>query len=356
MIDSNQNSTVLIITNPDIRIGIQVSLSQYVNDLEIEGYTVITDNFNGGSPRDMKTHILNQYNSVSSSKPLAGCILIGDLPIPKVRSENNYPLDSFYMDLNGDWRTDNSGEVLDIPDRISLQIWIGRLTATAISGNEVELVNDYFKKNHEYRTCQMNVMNRAIVYVDDDWVPKGDYGLPSAYEDFALEINKGTTAADDYKNKIKENYEFMHVAVHSNAQSHRFKLNHVWEKKWVTNEDILSIKPQPIFYILDACKAVLYTESNYIGGCYIFSKGRGLAVIGETCNANAMDESSEFYSHFGQGYSIGESFINWFNNRITPNYNKDRIILGDPTLKKQSEYISKEPVAPPPPSGLKIVS
>lgn len=353
MTNSNQKSTVLIIVNSDIRAGIQVSLNQYVTDLqEIEGYAVIVNDINAGSPNELKTHILNQYDFLSSSNPLVGCVLIGDLPVPWFGVTEKYPLDSFYMDLHGDWGIDDHGEILSIPDQIIPEIWIGRLTAGPLSGNEIDLLNNYFIKNHEYRTGQLNVMDRAMAYVDEDWIPKGDYGLNHAYEDVSVVNDVATTDAADYKNKLADNYELLQVAVHSSAYAHNFKNNYAWAGS-VTNSDILNINPQPVFYCFDACKSARYTENNYIGGCYIFSYGHGLAVIGETQNAHSMDGPSEFYSLFGEGLSFGESFIKWLNYGGRANYHKDRTILGDPTLKRQSEYISARPAAP---SGLRIVS
>ncbi len=352
MTNSNRRSTVLIIVNPDIRAGIQVSLSQYVTDLEIEGYAVIVDDNEATSPNELKTHILNQYDSVLSSSPLAGCVLIGDLPVPWYGFTTKYPLDSFYMDLHGDWGTDNDGEIVSIPDRIIPEIWIGRLIAGPLSGDEVELLNDYFIKNHEYRSGQLNVMDRAMAYVDEDWIPKGDYGLSSAYADVTVVNDVATTDAADYKSKLADSYELIQVAVHSSALTHTFKNNNAWAGS-VTNTDILNINLQPVFYCFDACRSARYTENDYIGGCYIFSHGHGLAVIGETQNANSMDGPSEFYSLFGEGLSLGDSFIKWLNNGGRAKYHRDRTILGDPTLKRQSAYISAGPAAP---SGLKIVS
>jgi len=76
------------------------------------------------------------------------------------------------------------------------------------------------------------------------------------------------------------------------------------------------------------------------GGCYIFSYGQGLAVIGETQNANAMDEPGAFYSFFRSGLSLGESFLKWIKEGVHADFHRDRTILGDPTLRRQAEYLS----------------
>jgi hypothetical protein len=353
MSGGKQKSTVLILINADIRESIKVELKQFISDLEtLDGYAVRVDDINGGSPEELRAHIINQYDLLSSSNPLAGCVLIGDLPVPWFGVTEKFPLDAFFMDLHGDWGIDANGEIISIPGQIIPEIWVGRLTAGPLSGNEVDLLKNYFARNHAYRTGQMNVVCRAMAYVDDDWTFKGDYGLISAYQDVKVVNDVGTTDAFDFISRLSENYELIQVAVHSSASAHTFKNNHEWSGS-VTNMQILATNPQAVFYCFDACRVARYTDNDYIGGCYIFSNGHGLAVIGETQNANAMEAPSEFYALFGQGLSFGDSFIKWLNFGGRANYHKDRTILGDPTLKKQSEYTAAKLAAP---SNLRIVS
>ena len=347
------SATVLIIVNTTILQGIQAALNQYVSDLEmIEGYAVIVSESMGGSPVDLKARIVAYHTTLSSTScALAGCVLIGDLPVPLFSGGS--PVDLYYMDLNGLWEdTDGDGMFdnhLDGTGDIGADIWLGRLTAGPLGGNETVHLNNYFAKNHRYRIGQLNVANRALAYVDDDWIGKGDYGLSSAYADVTTVNDVALTDAEGYKSRLAENYEFVQLAVHSTAFAHSFKQNYAGNAQ-VANTELLALNPQPVFYCLDACRAVRYTESNYIGGCYLFSPGRGLAVIGETINANSMDGPSEFYSLFGRGLSLGEAFIQWLNTGGRPNYHMDRTILGDPSLKRRSHY----PTPPSPPTNLRI--
>ena len=120
--------------------------------------------------------------------------------------------------------------------------------------------------------------------------------MHSAYGDVTLINELSATNADDYKNRLKENYEFVHLAVHSSPFGHNFKQNNAWDGT-VTNTNIFNLNPQPAFYCFDACQSARFTENNYIGGCYIFSKGNALALIGETRDANSMDGPKEFYTY-----------------------------------------------------------
>jgi hypothetical protein len=186
--------------------------------------------------------------------------------------------------------------------------------------------------------------------VDDDWIAKGDYGLHSAYADVTTVNDVALSDAVGYRSTLADNREFLQLAVHSTAFAHTFKQNHAWNGQ-LSNTQLMSISPQPVFYSLDACQAARYTERNYIGGCYVFSPGRGLAVIGETFNANSMDGPSQFYSLFGGGLSLGEAFIKWLGNSAGRTlYHMDRTILGDPSLRRRGQY--QVPAAPP--SNLRI--
>jgi hypothetical protein len=346
--------TVLVIVNSDIRPNIHEALTQYVSDLEhIEGYAVIVNEAAGGSAIDLKKYFVDQYHALSGSNPLAGCVLVGDLPIPWYgNAADKYPIDLFYMDVNGVWDdTDHDGVIDQCPDQPDPAIWIGRLTAGPLNGDEAVLLNNYFTKNHSYRSGMLNVLERAMAYVDDDWIPKGDYGLSSAYANVSVVNDAAVTNASDYKGRLAENYEFIHCAVHSSPTAHTFKINYAWDGS-VTAAEISNLNPQPVFYCLDACQAARYTEGDYIGGWYIFAQGHGLAFIGETKNANSMDGPAEFYTLFGGGLNLGDAFITWLRKRSA--YHNDRTILGDPTLKRRSYYPRTDTNPPAPPSGVGV--
>jgi hypothetical protein len=346
--------SVLVIVNSVLRPGIDPALTQYVSDLEhIEKYHVIVHESSGGSAFDLKQYIKDQHHRLLRSKPLAGCVMIGDLPVPWYGDTvHKNPIDLFFMDLHGVWTDANQDGIIDqYPSQPDPVIWIGRLTATSLSGNEAALLNGYFAKNHSYRSGRADVPDSAIAYVDDDWAPKGDYGMSSAYADVHVFNDIMTTNATDYKIKLAEKHEFLQCAVHSSSSAHTFKNNHAWNGS-VTSAEIRTINPQPVFYCADACQSARYTEPDCIGGWYIFSQGPGLAYIGETQNANSMDGPAQFYSLFGGGLCLGDAFINWLRPRSL--YHMDRTILGDPTLKRRSHYPPARPSRPTPPSNLHI--
>lgn len=146
------SQTVLLVVNADIIYGIQTSLDQYISDLEeIEQYAVIVYELAGGTPAGLKAHIATQYDLLTYSNPLAGCVLIGELPVAWGGYSTQYPIDLYYMDLLNEWHDTNDDGVFDqMPSHPEPVIWIGRLTSGPLPGNEIDLLNKYFRKNHSY--------------------------------------------------------------------------------------------------------------------------------------------------------------------------------------------------------------
>ena len=142
---------VAVVVNTSIKPSIQASLDQFVSDLESEGYSVIVYATEGGTPDALRTYLQNKWLEAES---LVGCILVGDLPIAWYENAIcSYPLDLFYMDMDGEWvdtepngkydkHTNGTGDT-------RAEIWLGRLTASPlISEDEATLLNNYFDKNH----------------------------------------------------------------------------------------------------------------------------------------------------------------------------------------------------------------
>jgi hypothetical protein len=166
-------SMVLVIVNSSIQPSIQDSLNRYVLDLENEGYSVTVYATSGGTPNDLRAYLQSKL-----SNGLVGCLLVGNLPVPWYEMNDDFdgyaqfPIDLYYMDLDGTW-VDSDGDGLydghsdGGGDRYP-EIWVGRVTAHTLTGNEATLIQNYFEKNHRYRVGDVVLNHRALVYVDDD--------------------------------------------------------------------------------------------------------------------------------------------------------------------------------------------
>ena len=340
---------VLVAVESSIVDYIYQSIDQYAKDLENNGYSVVIYSVSGGKPEDLRELLQTEYKN-----GLVGAILIGKLPIawfeiykqPKgFPYYEEFPCDLYFMDLDGAWIDSDGNGVFDIHrGDTKPEIWIGRLYASTL-GDEAELLNHYFEKDHNYRTGCLKLRERSLVYVDDDWYGSADIiakEVKLAYSSTILIKDKETTCRDDYRDfRLNQNYEWMHVMLHSSPHYHLFKVNDEWE--WdgldyakVKSLDIKMRDPRALFYNLFACKACRYIERNYLGGWYIFADTYGLVAIGST-KTGAMYNFETFYRLLGEGESLGEAFKQWFiaqypYNDIDRAWYYGLTLLGDPTL------------------------
>lgn len=344
---------VLLLVNSEIQTQIQVSITQYINDLEIEGYEVVLMSASGGTPADIKNLIKNYYNTGG----LTGCVLIGDFPVPWFEHEDvypylggryEYPIDMYYMDLNGNWIDSDSDGMFDLQESgsgdIKPEIWLGRLTASPL-GNETSLLQKYFHKNHKYRAGELVLDKIALAYTDDYYSASGPYcgdQLRLIYDNVQSIYDNSVTTAAYYKQLLAQPYHFVTVYAHSNATLHAFQNGS--ENEYVTYNDIISIKPRNFFYNLKGCHTANYIEKNYLAGWYIFCDGYGLVAVGPATKGSMINEKF-YYKPLGEGKTFGESYKEWLIENINISsyiYPRDIypvVMCGDPTLRIEYENV-----------------
>lgn len=326
---------------------IQSSLDQYVIDLTNDGYDVEVYTTSGGTPEDFRGFLQGRY-----AAGLVGCVLIGDLPVPWYEAywpddgtHEEFPCDLFYMDMDGVFTDSDADGLYDShTGNVTPEIWVGRLTASPLTlggANEVSLLENYFVKNHLYRTGNMPLPQRALVYIDDDWVPwsvEWDMNVGEAYADRVFHNEEWTTFDGHYEARLPENYEFIQVCVHSWPEGHGFhRPGDLWG--YTFNSEVLLIDPVAHFYNLFACSNSRYVEYDYMGGWYIFCDSYGLASLGST-KSGSMLVFDEFYRPFGEGETIGAAFRDWFAALASDgfdvwevNWHYGMTLCGDPTLR-----------------------
>jgi hypothetical protein len=284
------------------------------------------------TPEDIRAILLSEYSS-----GLVGTILVGEVPAAWVQLfpmthyyASHFPTDYFYMDLDGTWNDDNTDGFYDnMSGAMEPEIWAGRITPSfCIFGDEVKMLNQYFAKNHAYRTGSLSLPDRGLGYIEIPWyVPHLDY----VYGDVDIVIDENTTTALNYKYMLQQGYEWVHLLAHSSPWGSTFFLrNETYGGGSVFSYEMPHVNPEAIFIILEACSNAKYTETNNLGQSYIFGSDYGLAVIGETkiMYGNSFEE---LYSSLGQGNTLGDAFLDWiwwyWDFWLGCN------IFGDPTLK-----------------------
>jgi hypothetical protein len=343
------SSLVLVIVNSNLYTSIQSSIAQYQDDLIAEGYSVEVILWSGGNPHDLRSYLQSRL-----SDSLVGAVLIGDLPIPWFEyGIAEFPCDLYLMDLDGSWDDLDEDGILDTHSNgsgdVSPEIWAGRLDPSRLTWEgKAHLLQNYFTKNHDYRTGALSLPHRALSFVDDDWEYFEDCYLSEAYDDVTTINSCNQTTALEYKSRLLQNYEWIHVCTHSSCWAHTFRINYdPWEGQSVFNYEIHALDPHAFFYNLFACSNTRLVETNCLGNWYIFGDEYGLLAVG-SAKSGSMLSFNLFYQPLGLGESIGESFKDWFCVMGGDGFESWEIswfygmnILGDPTLTINSSVSEK---------------
>ena len=346
----------VIIVESDLYTQIGTSVDTYISDLTDDGFEATLFTSQGGTPENLKEQILIPEWEDSA----VGCLLVGDLPIPWFElyedfddngiPDNNwrvdFPCDIFYMDMDGEW-VDTAGTtgVYDghegdwEPD-----IWVGQIRANTMSGNEALLVQNYFQKNHDYRTDELYLPDMALAYIDDDWsggAPEWANALEQAWANTVLVSDINATTADDYQARWDDDYAYVLLAAHSAPSLHTLKQNNGQSWDDVYNWEIIADDPHFLFYNLFCCSNCLYTETDYCGGAYLFNDTYGIDVVGST-KTGSMLFFDDYYQPLGEGETFGEALNQWLTLHANQpgswmwarSWFYGMTNLGDPTLKK----------------------
>jgi hypothetical protein len=345
-----------------------VEFHQWVSDLEAENYFLKIVEIISGTEAELRDYIVSEYNL----NGLEGTIMIGDLPYATYEKANTFgrknrevfPIDLFFMDLNGVWQDIDGDEYYDshTGDR-GPEIWLGRIKTSTLNydstRDEIGKIKFYLDKTHHYRNRNLYLNKRALSYHDDDWSSNTTIYLDSIYEEVVVVNDKQTTSAADYQQRLSENYEWIHVSAHSTPTWHTFNTNSGWDRVWYY--DVVSIDPLTSFYNLFACSNAKYSHDNYLAGHYVFNRTYGLVAVGST-KIGSMLNYFQFYSPLGEEYkwSIGEAFKNWFRNQNLDyeNYRDwfyGMTIIGDPTLVVNYPSPSPTPTPTPTEVGYQII-
>lgn len=350
---------VCVLVNSSIYAAIRSSLNQYVKDVEGSGFAVEiteTDKLLNETAKGVKAYLQEAFG-----EGLQGCLFVGDIPEAWFEiGVDLFPIDLYYMDLNGVWVDSDNDTIYDgHSGDVAPEIWVGRLAASTISGDEVSLITNYFDKNHRYRNGSLTLpWWRALLYVDDrETTPLTTYltqaendaklSLSQIFSDITLVRERKTTNASDYKSRLIDpsGYHWLYLMCHGTHDSHTFMVPsqsvdeqqgwYEWDGT-VYSSDYRSIDPHVYFYHFFVCSATRYTEPGYLGGSAVFASTYGLLAVGSTTKISTVPVR-RFYGSLSDGKCVGVAFQEWFRELIEE-YDYKQIcfyglnIVGDPTL------------------------
>lgn len=350
---------VVVFVNSTIYGDVKDSLEQYREDLKNSGLEdAILLNWSEPDPCLIRETLQHFY----SNNSLAGALLVGDIPAVEYEmftewDYERYPTDLYYMDLDGDWVDEDNDGVYDEHKgkmKLAPEIWVGRIKTSNLGGDEVSLINNYFKKNHCYRNGTPSLPRRALIYIDDEWVnfaAMDENSLRLLYDEITVVTDKTTTNAVDFKNRLEQGYEWVHLRAHGTWDRHQF-----WVPKGdggvIYSTEYAEIDPAAFFYQLFVCTAARFTEPNYLAGSIVFKSTRGLVAVGST-KLGSMLMYWTFYEALARGKTIGDAFKEWFakwgegrfglnSQYIGRKWFYGLTIIGDPTLRLR--WLSEEEI------------
>jgi len=338
---------IIIFFETNILDELENEISLYQSNLVNVGFNVLAIEITGGTAEDIKNEIVNSWNEGYN---ITGAVLIGELPTAWFHHENDFdgnpaefPCDLYLMDLDGSWiDTDYDGKYdshTDGQGDTSPEIYIGRIDASNIPGDEIMILRDYFQKVDDYWKGNIITTDFGLTYTDEDWAGYSDMrnDIGYAYPEYEP-IWYPNVDRDDYiNNRLPGTYEFIQLACHSWSGGHSFTSG-----GYAYSNEIRYSPPMALFYNLFCCGTLRFTDYNCVGNAYILdTNSPSLTVIGSTKSGSMLD-FRYFYEPLGQNHSFGKSFQKWFEyeapySDTAGGYNDiswfyGMTILGDPTL------------------------
>jgi len=339
--------SVAILTEQTIAPHLDTEIEQLAQFLTTEGYTVFDYQTSGGTPETLRTFLQQIYETDS----IEGALLIGNLPVAWFEVYDyggglvQFPVDLFYMDLDGNWLdtiSTGNGRYDGHVGNTNLEIYVGRLLPTGI-GLDTVVLRNYFAKNKSYREGTMNLQERALVFVDDDWLswaPIWAADVALLFTDTTNYWHPETTRASLYRTRLDTVQAWVSVFAHSSPSVHQFTYNSGAQYDYYYASEYISQNPPTNFYNFFACSFCRYTQAGYGGGQAIFNEDFGIGAIGSTKSGSMLDFRF-FYRPLGEQKTMGEAFRYWFDciydsigmtlDRVCWHYGMT--LLGDPFLK-----------------------
>jgi len=346
----SRGSDVLVVMEEHMSDSLDEGLvNQWLSDIASEGSTVAAVEITYAYPTEIRAWFQELY-----ADGLEGVILVGDIPAPwsctveGTKSNETFPSDYFYMDLNGVWEDNWIGYYTQgVAGQDSIydgwsgdlfpEIYTARiLTSVLVLGNEYELIEAYLERLHQWRLSG-DPEPRALCYVDDDWASWGNSyrnAMMNLYDNVELVNQVDSTNGTDYRfNRLPQGYTWISPFVHSGPALHQWSPG-----PSTTSGHIWTDQPPSRFYNLFACSNCRFTTNWCMGCTYVFGTATGLAAIGST-KSGAMLQFAYFYEPLGQGASFGEAYKAWWeyiiNGGFTPTeqyWHLGMVVLGDPTI------------------------
>jgi len=327
-------NSVVIVVDSEVYPAISAALGTYASDLAADGFAAEVWQVTGGSAADIRADLQAEY----SGGNLLGAVLVGNIPAGWMEnSDGEYPVDLYLMDMNGTWVDADADGLFEYATSWAPEIFVGRLTPTWLSfGTSAELLNDYFSKNHAYRSGTLSLPDRALAY-EEAFTGLTGY-LSLVYSDVTTKSDPGGTTADDFRAELQNGYEWVHLIAHSSPWGSSFHVGAPPSGAGTINSyEIAPLDPHAFFYVLNCCTNGRWTEIDNMANMYIWADSYGLVAIAQA-KTDYTNEFQELYTELSNGDCVGEAFRVWLGANL--DYENAAVLLGDPTLRPHGDGLA----------------
>ncbi len=367
-----------VLIEEELVAPLRLQLDTLFADLVQEGHAPMLYSVAATSAESLRAFLAREYEL-----GVRHAVLVGDLPVAWFQMIDDwnsnrrrdpdegyeeFPCDLFFADINGNWadqmvRLDTLDSLVSGADGIYDQhdgdivpeLAVSRLPASVV-GNEVTLLSRYLSRNHRYRNGDLPVTDRALVYIDDDWVPyasEWDYAVGYLYPERVFVWQRETTRVRDYRPRIDTAaYQWIQLCSHSWPGGHAMKYNNGQNWDYFYADQIAGLDPCANFYNLFACSNARFVERNFCGGCYVFQTSTGLGAVGST-KTGSMLRFEDFYYALFEGRPLAEALVVWFYWRMMDGLEPweqswfyGMCLVGDGTLKARVPTALAETLGP----------
>ncbi|MBN1434336.1 hypothetical protein JW921_06205, partial [Candidatus Fermentibacterales bacterium] len=160
-------------------------MSEWMGDMVAQGYVVDAVEITYSTVQEVRGYLSDAY-----AQGLEGMVLIGDLPVPLSAfewpgvSSEIFPSDYYFMDLDGTWEDNwigypsaqnpgSDGRFDTWSGSLDPEIFAARMQTSNLQGEEVDLLEAYLDRAHDWRQNGDPEPITALCYVDDDWAAWG---------------------------------------------------------------------------------------------------------------------------------------------------------------------------------------
>ncbi len=303
----------VIVVNSGLYPYIQTQIDTYVSDLTKEGYTPFIKQWvlAGSTASGLRNYLKNEWTGAG----LVGALFVGKLPVVTVSTgEDSGPSDVYFMDLDGTFYPPSGSAIVEHTGSTDADITVGRLWGSVSYGGrtEVGVIQNYFNKNHAYRTGNLSLPIRAYNYANSsDWtwtLNNNEYLMHLIYNDVTTDIGPFRPAR----------YESMYIMGHSGVFS---------------GSEIFNYNLKTHFTFVNGCASFNFLHGDSEGEALIFGDTHGLGSFGSTTTTWAGAIDSSWYNGLRETASLGSGIKSFWTRRgYFSGYMYGHLLLGDPTL------------------------